>query len=149
MEQLKQLNVDTIDFVVVNLYPFKQTILKEGVTRQEAVENIDIGGPTMLRSAAKNYQDVTVITDPKDYEKVLTVQLCLALRHDYGGITFHECWDIVVNSHYMIVVIVICSADPTTVPSILKTVWAASLRLAEMRVTSRRFSHRPMAVVAS
>ena len=72
MEQLKQLNVDTIDFVVVNLYPFKQTILKEGVTRQEAVENIDIGGPTMLRSAAKNYQDVTVITDPKDYEKVLT-----------------------------------------------------------------------------
>lgn len=69
MEQLKQLNVDTIDFVVVNLYPFKQTILKEGVTRQEAVENIDIGGPTMLRSAAKNYQDVTVITDPKDYEK--------------------------------------------------------------------------------
>ena len=62
MEQLNQLNVDTIDFVVVNLYPFKQTILKEDVTRQEAVENIDIGGPTMLRSAAKNYQDVTVIT---------------------------------------------------------------------------------------
>ena len=71
MEQLNQLNVETIDFVVVNLYPFKQTILKEGVTRQEAIENIDIGGPTMLRSAAKNYQDVTVITDPKDYEKVL------------------------------------------------------------------------------
>lgn len=71
MEQLKNLNIDTIDFVVVNLYPFKQTILKEGVTREEAVENIDIGGPTMLRSAAKNYQDVTVITDPCDYEKVL------------------------------------------------------------------------------
>ena len=71
MEQLKKLNVDTIDFVIVNLYPFKETILKEGVTRQEAIENIDIGGPTMLRSAAKNYQDVTVITDPKDYEKVI------------------------------------------------------------------------------
>lgn len=71
MNQLKDLNIDTIDFVVVNLYPFKQTILKEGVTRAEAVENIDIGGPTMLRSAAKNYQDVTVITDPNDYEKVL------------------------------------------------------------------------------
>ncbi len=71
MNQLKELNIDTIDFVVVNLYPFKQTILKEGVTRAEAVENIDIGGPTMLRSAAKNYQDVTVITDPCDYEKVL------------------------------------------------------------------------------
>lgn len=71
MKQLKDLNIDTIDFVVVNLYPFKQTILKDGVTREEAVENIDIGGPTMLRSAAKNYQDVTVITDPTDYEKVL------------------------------------------------------------------------------
>lgn len=71
MKQLKDLGVDTIDFVVVNLYPFKQTILKEGVTRAECVENIDIGGPTMLRSAAKNYQDVTVITDPNDYEIVL------------------------------------------------------------------------------
>ena len=72
MKQLEELNVDTIDFVVVNLYPFKQTILKESVKREEAIENIDIGGPTMLRSAAKNYQDVTVITDPNDYEKVLT-----------------------------------------------------------------------------
>ena len=71
MKQLETLGIDTIDFVVVNLYPFKQTILKEGVTREEAIENIDIGGPTMLRSAAKNYQDVAVITDPKDYEKVL------------------------------------------------------------------------------
>ena len=71
MEQLKRLDVDTIDFVVVNLYPFKETILKDGVKREEAIENIDIGGPTMLRSAAKNYQDVTVITDPKDYAKVL------------------------------------------------------------------------------
>ena len=71
MDELKKLGIDTIDFVVVNLYPFKQTILKEKVTREEAVENIDIGGPTMLRSAAKNYQDVTVITDPDDYEIVL------------------------------------------------------------------------------
>ncbi len=71
MKQLQDLDVDTIDFVVVNLYPFKQTILKENVKREEAVENIDIGGPTMLRSAAKNYQDVTVITDPNDYQKVL------------------------------------------------------------------------------
>lgn len=71
MKQLQDLNIDTIDFVVVNLYPFKQTILKDNVTRAEAVENIDIGGPTMLRSAAKNYQDVAVITDPKDYEIVL------------------------------------------------------------------------------
>lgn len=71
MEQLKELNIDTIDIVVVNLYPFKETILKPDVTREDAVENIDIGGPTMLRSAAKNYQDVLVITDPEDYKRVL------------------------------------------------------------------------------
>ena len=72
MKQLEELKVETIDIVIVNLYPFKATILKEGVTREEAVENIDIGGPTMLRSAAKNYQDVTVIVDPTDYKTVLT-----------------------------------------------------------------------------
>lgn len=71
MKQLEELHIEPIDFVIVNLYPFKATILKEDVTREEAVENIDIGGPTMLRSAAKNYQDVTVVTDPSDYEKVL------------------------------------------------------------------------------
>ncbi|HHU43553.1 MAG: bifunctional phosphoribosylaminoimidazolecarboxamide formyltransferase/IMP cyclohydrolase [Bacillota bacterium] len=69
--QLKALNINTIDIVVVNLYPFKNTIMKEGVEFQEAVENIDIGGPTMLRSAAKNYQDVAAIVDPKDYDKVI------------------------------------------------------------------------------
>ncbi|MCT4543537.1 MAG: bifunctional phosphoribosylaminoimidazolecarboxamide formyltransferase/IMP cyclohydrolase [Vallitalea sp.] len=71
MKQLEELNVTPIDLVVVNLYPFKQTILKEGVTREEAIENIDIGGPTMLRSAAKNFQDVAVVVDPEDYETVL------------------------------------------------------------------------------
>lgn len=71
MKELSDLNIETIDLVLVNLYPFKQTILKNGVSREEAIENIDIGGPTMLRSAAKNYQDVAVIVDPADYEKVL------------------------------------------------------------------------------
>jgi len=70
MAQLSELNINTIDVVIVNLYPFKQTIMKEGIEFQEAVENIDIGGPTMLRSAAKNFQDVIVIVDPNDYEKV-------------------------------------------------------------------------------
>lgn len=70
MQQLTNLNINTIDIVIVNLYPFKQTIMKENIDFQEAVENIDIGGPTMLRSAAKNFQDVIVIVDPVDYEKV-------------------------------------------------------------------------------
>ena len=60
-----------IDLVVVNLYPFKQTIAKPGVSFEEAIENIDIGGPAMLRAAAKNYRDVIVVVDPADYEMVL------------------------------------------------------------------------------
>jgi len=60
-----------IDLVVVNLYPFEETIAKEGVTLAEAIENIDIGGPSMIRSASKNYQSVTVVTDPADYDDVL------------------------------------------------------------------------------
>lgn len=71
MKQLKALNVETIDLVVVNLYPFEQTILKENTTRQEAIKNIDIGGPTMLRAAAKNYQDVAAVVDPGDYDKII------------------------------------------------------------------------------
>lgn len=71
METLKQLEIDTIDVVVVNLYPFKQTIQKSGVSLEEAIENIDIGGPSMLRAAAKNYKYVTVIVDPRDYMKVM------------------------------------------------------------------------------
>lgn len=71
MDTLNELNIETIDIVIVNLYPFKSTMLKNGVSREEVVENIDIGGPTMLRSAAKNYQDVIVVVDPTDYEIVL------------------------------------------------------------------------------
>lgn len=71
MDTLKELNIDTIDMVVVNLYPFKKTIEKDGVLLEEAIENIDIGGPSMLRAAAKNYKHVAVITDPSDYDMVL------------------------------------------------------------------------------
>lgn len=70
-QQMEELGLDTIDLVVVNLYPFKETILKLGVTLAEAIENIDIGGPTMIRSAAKNNQDVVVVVDPTDYEVVI------------------------------------------------------------------------------
>ena len=65
--------IKPIDLVVVNLYPFEETIAKPNVTLDEAIENIDIGGPSMLRSAAKNYRSVTVITDPNDYKDVLDV----------------------------------------------------------------------------
>ena len=72
-----------IDLVVVNLYPFEATIAKPGVTLEEAIENIDIGGPSMLRSAAKNYRSVTVVVDPTDYAKVLE-----NMRDNDGATTF-------------------------------------------------------------
>ena len=71
MDQLNSLDIETIDIVVINLYPFKDTIMKPGVTLADAIENIDIGGPAMLRSAAKNHKDVTVVCDPSDYKMVI------------------------------------------------------------------------------
>ncbi|MFQ6030626.1 MAG: bifunctional phosphoribosylaminoimidazolecarboxamide formyltransferase/IMP cyclohydrolase, partial [Dehalococcoidia bacterium] len=67
MAELAKQNIGTIDVVVVNLYPFLDTISKPGVTLEEALENIDIGGPTMLRAAAKNFDSVAVVVDPSDY----------------------------------------------------------------------------------
>jgi phosphoribosylaminoimidazolecarboxamide formyltransferase/IMP cyclohydrolase len=71
MEEIKKHGIDTIDMVVVNLYPFEETISRPGVSFAEAVEKIDIGGPAMLRSASKNFQDVAVLVDPSDYEKIV------------------------------------------------------------------------------
>lgn len=68
---LEQYGIATIDMVVVNLYPFQQTVAKEQCSLEDAIENIDIGGPTMLRSSAKNHKDVVVICDPVDYVGVL------------------------------------------------------------------------------
>ncbi len=64
-------NIKPIDLVVVNLYPFEETAAKEGIGPEEVIEQIDIGGPSMLRSAAKNFESVTVVTDPADYDRVL------------------------------------------------------------------------------
>ena len=71
MEELAKHNITAIDLVAVNLYPFVQTVSKEGVTLEEALENIDIGGPTMIRASAKNFPSVIVIVDPNDYQPIL------------------------------------------------------------------------------
>ena len=68
---LKENEIEFIDMVCVNLYPFRQTIAKPDVTMEDAIENIDIGGPSMLRSAAKNYKDVTVVCNPENYAKII------------------------------------------------------------------------------
>lgn len=73
-------NIEYIDLVCVNLYPFEATVKKEGVSEEEIIENIDIGGPSMLRSAAKNFNDVTVVTDIRDYDRILN-------ELENGGIT--------------------------------------------------------------
>ena len=78
-QQAKECGFQPIDLVVVNLYPFEATIQKPGVTLAEAIEQIDIGGPSMIRSAAKNYESVTVVVDPSDYDSVLEDM------HDHEG----------------------------------------------------------------
>ncbi len=72
MKELKDNGIETIDLVCVNLYPFRETIAKPDVTMEDAVEHIDIGGPSMLRSSAKNWESVTVVCNPSDYETVLS-----------------------------------------------------------------------------
>ena len=71
VDAMREHEITAIDLVVVNLYPFKQTIAREGVTVAEAIEQIDIGGPAMIRSAAKNHNDVTVVVSPEQYERVI------------------------------------------------------------------------------
>jgi len=71
VKTIKDMDIGPIDMVVNNLYPFEETINKPGVKHEEIIENIDIGGPSMIRAAAKNYEYVTVIVDPKDYDIVL------------------------------------------------------------------------------
>jgi phosphoribosylaminoimidazolecarboxamide formyltransferase/IMP cyclohydrolase len=84
LKQAADNDIPPIDLVVVNLYPFEETVAKDDVTLEEAIENIDIGGPSMLRSAAKNYKSVTVVTDPKDYDRVL------AEMSEHDGDTSHK-----------------------------------------------------------
>ncbi len=96
MRQCEKMGVELIDMVVVNLYPFEQTIAREDVTLEQAIEQIDIGGPTMLRSAAKNYTAVAVVTSPDQYAGVLEQlqvnegSLDLALRYDLARAVFRR-----------------------------------------------------------
>ncbi len=72
MEQIQKMGIGKIDMVVVNLYPFKQTVLRQGAALEEIIENIDIGGPSMIRAAAKNYGSVAVVTNPARYGSILS-----------------------------------------------------------------------------
>ncbi|HZC81571.1 MAG TPA: bifunctional phosphoribosylaminoimidazolecarboxamide formyltransferase/IMP cyclohydrolase, partial [Nitrospiraceae bacterium] len=82
VEQMAQQGIGPIDVVVVNLYPFEATIAKPRCSFEEAIENIDIGGPSMLRSAAKNHEDVLVVVDPTDYQRVLDAAKAGTVTHE-------------------------------------------------------------------
>ncbi|MHB1334066.1 MAG: bifunctional phosphoribosylaminoimidazolecarboxamide formyltransferase/IMP cyclohydrolase [Sulfuriferula sp.] len=88
-EAVRHAGIGYIDLVVVNLYPFSQTVAKPDCALPDAIENIDIGGPTMVRSAAKNYQHVAVVTDPADYAVVLT-----ELKTNHGSVSTGSCYNL-------------------------------------------------------
>ncbi len=92
MEQVKKHGIELIDMVVVNLYPFEKTVAKEGVEFEEAIENIDIGGPSMLRSAAKNFRAVVVVCNPDRYKEILQ-----ELKETNGVISNELCFRLAVE----------------------------------------------------
>ena len=105
--QLKENDIDYIDLVCVNLYPFAETLAKEGVSHDEIIENIDIGGPSMLRSAAKNYKFVTVVTDKNDYGTILREleengETSLETRQKLAGKVFNKTarYDSLIASYF-------------------------------------------------
>lgn len=106
-EQLKEHGIQPIDIVVVNLYPFKETLERVDATKEDMIENIDIGGPTMLRAAAKNYQYVTVVVDPNDYDTVLaklnTNTLDLVDREELAAKVFRHTaqYDALIAQYFM------------------------------------------------
>lgn len=106
MKEMEENEISPIDMVVVNLYPFKQTLLKKDVSKEEIIENIDIGGPTMLRSAAKNFEDVVVVVDPVDYEKVIHAveedEVSFTLRQQLAAKVFRHTanYDAMIASYF-------------------------------------------------
>ena len=106
MKQISELNIEPIDIVCINLYPFKETILKEDISLETAIENIDIGGPTMLRAAAKNWQDVVVVVDPRDYKDVIAElqangKVSKQTKFRLAGVVFEHTaqYDALINSY--------------------------------------------------
>ena len=108
MNAAQEHGMSTFELVVVNLYPFEATVAKENVTPEEAIENIDIGGPTMVRAAAKNHQFVTVVTSPEQYSPVLeqiqkngctTLQLRQSLAYDAFAMTAH--YDTAISQYFI------------------------------------------------
>ena len=91
---MEENNISAIDMVVVNLYPFAQTVAKEGCTLEDAIENIDIGGPTMVRAAAKNHKDVTIVVNASDYDRVID-----DMQANEGSTTYQTRFDLAIAAY--------------------------------------------------
>src|SRR6266852_1224987 len=132
--EARECGFEPIDMVVVNLYPFEKTIQKPDVTLAEAIENIDIGGPSMLRSAAKNYESVTVVVDPGDYNEVLETM------RDHGSETTLK-----LRERLAIKVFVTTAHYDQTIANFLnkKQTTDASFSLALPLVTRLRYGENP------
>ncbi len=135
--QMKEHSIDGIDMVVVNLYPFESTIAKEDVDLAEAIEQIDIGGPSLIRAAAKNYNDVVVIVDPADYDRVISE---LLESGEVGELTRK---DLALKAFY------ITSSYDSAISGWLRkefepdTPWGSSLRFRFEKVMDARYGENP------
>lgn len=150
---VRQHGIQPIDLVVVNLYPFEQTVAKPGVTLEEAIENIDIGGPSMLRSAAKNHVSVTVISDPRDYAEAAaqirdTGNTTLAFRRQLAARVFARtsAYDAAIAAYLAKVFEAQASTKPAETPAALeKPVLSLADRLVldSPRVQALRYGENP------
>ena len=132
--EARECGFEPIDLVVVNLYPFEATVAKPNVTLAEAIENIDIGGPSMIRSAAKNYESVTVVVDPTDYDTVLE-----SLRDNDGATTLK------LREHLAIKAFIKCSEYDRAIANFLNKEQAtdASFSLSLPLVSKLRYGENP------
>src|SRR5437588_1447898 len=132
--EARECGFEPIDLIVVNLYPFEKTIQKPDVTLAEAIENIDIGGPSMIRSAAKNYESVTVVVDPADYDTILE-----NMRENNGETTLK------LREHLAINAIIKPSDYDRTIGNYLnrEQITEASFSLSLPLVTKLRYGENP------
>ncbi|MDD2457126.1 MAG: bifunctional phosphoribosylaminoimidazolecarboxamide formyltransferase/IMP cyclohydrolase [Eubacteriales bacterium] len=144
METLDRLGIELIDLIIINLYPFKQTVMKPGATAEECIENIDIGGPSMLRAAAKNHHDVTVLVDPADYAKVLaeitaTGNTTLDTRFGLARKVFEHtaAYDALIAQYFQ------SQSGPSNSNEQDPAKWPEQLTLTYERVSSLRYGENP------
>jgi len=140
MAQIEAAGIPAIDLVVVNLYPFAQTVAKAGCTLDDAIENIDIGGPAMVRAAAKNYRGVAVITDPADYARIAG-----ELRAGGGDLPESTCFDLAKKAfaHTARYDGAIANYLNSAAPAGAQTLFPERLQLAFDKVQALRYGENP------